>query len=121
MLEAVNLTKDFGSQRALDALNLTISAGEIYCLMVSNGAGKTTIHLFLHLIEPTLGLDPVSLLLQRMSERGVAVLMATHELFRAHESGTQIGIMRQGKLVADLAAASVSLTELEEAYLTAVS
>lgn len=233
MLEAVNLTKDYGSHRALDALNLTISAGEIYCLLGANGAGKTTtIHLFLHFIqptsgtariqgldvtqapletkrflayipenvtlyqhltglenlayfsalggrqdlshsrmreilaevglppevaekrlstyskgmrqkvgiamaiareasvllldEPTSGLDPkasneFSLLLQRMSERGVAVLMATHDLFRARESGTRIGIMRQGKLVADLAAASVSHTELEEAYLAAVS
>jgi ABC-2 type transport system ATP-binding protein len=76
--------------------------------------------------EPTSGLDPkasneFSLLLQRMSERGVAVLMATHDLFRARESGTRIGIMRQGQLVADLAAASVSHTELEEAYLAAVS
>jgi len=76
--------------------------------------------------EPTSGLDPkasneFSLLLQRMSQQGVAVLMATHDLFRARESGTRIGIMRQGKLVADLAAASVSHSQLEEAYLAAVS
>jgi ABC-2 type transport system ATP-binding protein len=233
MLEAIDLTKDYGSHRALDTLNLTISPGEIYCLLGANGAGKTTtIHLFLHFIEPTSGtarirgldvtqapletkrflayipenvtlykhltglenlayfsalggqkdvsrvrlleilkevglppevaekrlstyskgmrqkvgiamaiareasvllldeptsgLDPkasneFSLLLQRMSQQGVAVLMATHDLFRARESGTRIGIMRQGKLVADLAAASVSHSELEEAYLAAVS
>jgi len=56
-----------------------------------------------------------------MSQQGVAVLMAPHDLFRARESGTRIGIMRQGKLVTDLAAASVSHSELEEAYLAAVS
>jgi len=56
MLEAIDLTKDYGSHRALDTLNLTISPGEIYCLLGANGAGKTTtIHLFLHFIEPTSG------------------------------------------------------------------
>jgi ABC-2 type transport system ATP-binding protein len=47
MLEAVDLTKRYGGQVALDRLNLTIKAGEVFCLLGANGAGKTTtINLF---------------------------------------------------------------------------
>ncbi|WP_369679073.1 ATP-binding cassette domain-containing protein [Siphonobacter sp. BAB-5385] len=56
MLKAVNLTKAYGSHTALDHLNLEIQAGEIYCLLGSNGAGKsTTINLFLGFIPATSG------------------------------------------------------------------
>jgi len=41
---------------ALDHLNLTVRAGEVYCLLGANGAGKTTtINLFLNFIPPTTG------------------------------------------------------------------
>ena len=56
MLEAVNLTKKYSSSVALDALNLTIAPGEVFCLLGANGAGKTTtINLFLNFIEPSAG------------------------------------------------------------------
>ncbi|MBM3809821.1 MAG: ABC transporter ATP-binding protein, partial [Acidimicrobiia bacterium] len=53
--------------------------------------------------EPTSGLDPkasndFSELLTTLSQRGVAILMATHDLFRAKESGTRVGIMNHGRL-----------------------
>src|ERR1700737_625650 len=55
-LEAVNLTKRFNGQTALDHLNLAIGPGEVFCLLGANGAGKTTtINLFLNFIEPTEG------------------------------------------------------------------
>jgi ABC-2 type transport system ATP-binding protein len=41
---------------ALDALNLTVAPGEIFCLLGQNGAGKTTtINLFLGFLQPTSG------------------------------------------------------------------
>ena len=56
MLSAKNLTKKYGEQTALNALNLTIKEGEIFALLGQNGAGKTTtINLFLGFIEPTAG------------------------------------------------------------------
>lgn len=56
MLEAKQLTKRYGDRLALDALDLQIAAGEIYCLVGANGAGKTTtISLFLNFISPTSG------------------------------------------------------------------
>jgi ABC-2 type transport system ATP-binding protein len=229
MLEAVNLTKRYDQTIALDSLNLTVRAGEIFCLLGANGAGKTTtINLFLNFVqpsggtaringldvteqpletkkhlayipetvmlyknltglenleyfsalagrsdytraqlleflkqvglppeaadkrvgtyskgmrqkvgiaialaknakallldEPTSGLDPkaaneFSALLAQLSRDGVAVLMATHDLFRAKESGTRVGIMRQGKLVRTLETTEVGHADLERIYL----
>ena len=228
MLEAINLSKSYGSHKALSSLNLKVSTGEVFCLLGANGAGKTTtINLFMGFIspsdgqvkvndldvasqaeeskqhlayipenltlypnltgienldffcglagkeysksnleellkqsglqsyfihkrvshyskgmrqkvgialarardakallldEPTSGLDPkasneFSELLQDMKERGVATLMATHDLFRAKEIGTHIGIMKEGELKHLLTTASLSLSELESLYL----
>ncbi len=56
MLEALSLTKKYGSFTALDRLDLTIQPGEVFCLLGSNGAGKsTTINLFLNFIDASEG------------------------------------------------------------------
>jgi len=229
MLEAINLTKRYNGAAALDALDLKIEPGEVFCLLGANGAGKsTTINLFLNFIdptsgaarikgldvverpletkkyiayipeqvmlyknlsglenlgyfsalagheeytrgdllgffrevglqeeaaarrvgtyskgmrqkvgiaialakkaeallldEPTSGLDPqasneFSGLLHKLSQQGVAVLMATHDLFRAKESGTRVGIMRHGRLVAQLRTEEIGHADLERIYL----
>lgn len=228
ILEAINLAKSYGNQKALIDLNLKVSEGEIFCLLGANGAGKTTtINLFLNFIspssgkvqinsisvaeqpietkkyvacipenlilypnlsglenlsyfsslsgkrltkdqmehlltqaglqrgaiekrvsgyskgmrqkvgiaialakdarallldEPTSGLDPkasneFSDLLKKLSNEGVAVLMATHDLFRAQDTGSHIGIMKEGRLVENFATKEMSLSELEKIYL----
>jgi ABC-2 type transport system ATP-binding protein len=229
MLEATNLTKSYNGVTALDALNLSVAAGEVFCLLGANGAGKTTtINLFLNFVEPTAGsaringldvteqpletkrylayipetvmlyrnltglenleyfsalagrpdytreqllgffkgvglaeeegdrrvgtyskgmrqkvgiaialaknakallldeptsgLDPkaaneFSALLTKLSGVGVAVLMATHDLFRAKELGTRVGIMKHGKLVATLNTSDIGHADLERIYL----
>jgi ABC-2 type transport system ATP-binding protein len=223
------LTKRYNGTVALDALDLTVMPGEVYCLLGANGAGKTTtINLFLNFVEPssgsasingidvatapleskrhvayipetvmlyrnlsglenleyfaalagrpdytrpqllaffdrvglsseaadrrvgtyskgmrqkvgiaiaiakgarallldepTSGLDPkasneFSDLLKQMSGDGVAVLMATHDLFRAKESGTRVGIMKHGKLVASHGTDEFTHADLERVYL----
>ncbi|HEX3525450.1 MAG TPA: ABC transporter ATP-binding protein [Thermoanaerobaculia bacterium] len=57
MIEAIDLSKRYPNGKlALDALNLRVEPGEIYCLLGPKGAGKTTvINLFLGLTEPTAG------------------------------------------------------------------
>ena len=229
MLEAAGLTKRYNGVTALENLNLTVRAGEVFCLLGANGAGKTTtINLFLNFVprsqgtaringldvtehpletkkflayipetvmlyrnltglenleyfsalaghshytrdqllgffkgvglraedadrrvgtyskgmrqkvgiaiavaknakallldEPTSGLDPkaaneFSALLTQLSTAGVAVLMATHDLFRAKESGTRVGIMKHGKLVATLNTSDIGHADLERIYL----
>jgi ABC-2 type transport system ATP-binding protein len=72
--------------------------------------------------EPTSGLDPkaaneFSGLLKKLSAEGVAVLMATHDLFRAKESGTRVGIMKHGVLVRTLSTSEIGHADLERIYL----
>jgi ABC-2 type transport system ATP-binding protein len=56
LLVADQLTKDYGRNRALDSLNLTISPGEVVGLLGPNGSGKTTaLRLFLGFLRPTRG------------------------------------------------------------------
>ena len=76
--------------------------------------------------EPTSGLDPqasheFAQLLTRLQSQGVAVLMATHDLFRAQATGTRVGILRQGQLVHERATADTTLDELEALYLETVA
>jgi ABC-2 type transport system ATP-binding protein len=228
MLEAIELSKAYGGNVALNALDLHIHQGEIFCLLGANGAGKTTtINLFLNFIppssgtakinglnvvehpletkrylayipeqvmlyrnltgienleyftslsgarysraqlldflaqaglpaeaaekrvsayskgmrqkvgiaiaiakeakallldEPTSGLDPkaaneFSELLKKMRDSGAAILVATHDLFRAKESGTRVGIMKHGRMVATLRTEEIGHAELEQIYL----
>ncbi len=72
--------------------------------------------------EPTSRLDPkasneFSELLKKLSSQGCAVLMATHDLFRAKESGTRVGIMRHGRLVAEMNTDEINHADLERIYL----
>lgn len=72
--------------------------------------------------EPTSGLDPkasneFSALLLTMQAKGTTILMATHDIFRAKETGTRIGIMKNGLLVDTLAANDISANDLEKIYL----
>ncbi|WP_353719815.1 ATP-binding cassette domain-containing protein [Dyadobacter sp. 676] len=231
MLEAKGLTKRYGSHTALNNLNLSIGAGEIFALLGQNGAGKTTtINLFLGFIEPsegsasingvsvaehpqeikqylayipetvmlypnltglenleyfsslagfdysedelrkflataglqaqafdqrlggyskgmrqkvgiaiavakkakvllldepTSGLDPkasneFSQIIQNLAAEGTAILMATHDIFRAKEVATRIGIMKEGVLQAVIDADKISANELESLYLKTV-
>ncbi|MEN7551614.1 ABC transporter ATP-binding protein [Rapidithrix thailandica] len=72
--------------------------------------------------EPTSGLDPkasneFSELLLQLQAKGTAVLMATHDIFRAKEVGTRVGIMREGELVDVLPTQNLNANELEKLYL----
>ncbi|WP_346880943.1 ABC transporter ATP-binding protein [uncultured Algibacter sp.] len=231
MLEATNLSKEYNTFSALNNLNIKVEAGDIYCLLGANGAGKsTTINLFLGFIEatkgsvsingldvskknmetkkylsyipenlmlyptltglenleyfvglakkkypktalinflteaglqtnahskrvsayskgmrqkvgiaialakdakvllldePTSGLDPrasneFSTLLLTLKDKGVATLMATHDIFRAKQIATHIGIMKEGHLVESFKSEDISLKELEDLYLETI-
>ena len=228
MLTADTVTKRFGDTTAVNKLELSVQAGELFCLLGANGAGKTTtINLFLGFLapdegtvavggiepavdprgarrqlayipenvslypqlsglenlklfcqmggakgdeadlaellgrtgltleqmnrpvgkyskgmrqkvglsiayargagallldEPLSGLDPAAASdfceeLGRIRESGAAILMTTHDLFRAKELGGTIGIMRQGEMVETLQAKEVDGRDLERLYL----
>jgi len=72
--------------------------------------------------EPTSGLDPsasheFSELIQALAIEGVAILMATHDLYRAQEDAHSVAIMNQGQLVHFLGGEAVKEAELESLYL----
>ncbi|MEM6818620.1 MAG: ABC transporter ATP-binding protein [Pseudomonadota bacterium] len=72
--------------------------------------------------EPLSGLDPSAASefcdeLIRFCDQGAAVLMSTHDLFRAKALGGTIGIMRSGRLVEVLKADDVDARDLEALYL----
>lgn len=56
MLTAKQLSKTYTGVPALDALDLEVPAGEVFCLLGPNGAGKTTtLNLFLGFTRPSAG------------------------------------------------------------------
>lgn len=72
--------------------------------------------------EPLSGLDPKAAnefcsLLRELASDGKAVLMATHDLFRAREISDKIVIMKAGKMVDALQSASLDNALLEKIYL----
>lgn len=75
--------------------------------------------------EPTSGLDPkasneFSEIIKTLAAQGTAILMATHDIFRAKEVASRIGIMKEGTLQSVIDAASISANELEALYLKTV-
>jgi ABC-2 type transport system ATP-binding protein len=56
LIEARNLTKQFGAFTAVDSLNLDLAQGEILALLGPNGAGKTTtVRMLASILRPTRG------------------------------------------------------------------
>jgi len=72
--------------------------------------------------EPTSGLDAsaandLSTTIRAASDRGLAVLMTTHDLFRVKDVADRLGILHHGQLVVERDAGSLSAVELETLYL----
>ncbi|HYO72416.1 MAG TPA: ABC transporter ATP-binding protein [Archangium sp.] len=71
--------------------------------------------------EPTSGLDPSSIrelggLIQRLSARGSAVLMVTHDLAIVRSVAHRVGVMKAGHLVELAEASSLGDAALERLY-----
>jgi len=72
--------------------------------------------------EPTSGLDPQAAyefqrLLESLRNEGKAILMSTHDIFRAKEVANTIGIMNKGKLVMQRTAKELAGENLEQVYM----
>ncbi len=72
--------------------------------------------------EPTSGLDLKSAkefadILKKLKAGNVAVLMTTHDLFRAKETGTDIGILKDGKLIDKFVSEEINYDTLEKLYI----
>jgi ABC-2 type transport system ATP-binding protein len=72
--------------------------------------------------EPTSGLDPKSgreflNILGELRKENKAILMTTHDIFRAKEIADRLGIMVQGSLVKEMDRQEIEATNLEEVYM----
>jgi ABC-2 type transport system ATP-binding protein len=72
--------------------------------------------------EPTSGLDPKAAaeflqLLQNLKAQGKAVLMSTHDIFRAKDIADRVGILKEGRLVMQRTREELLLEDLEKLYL----
>lgn len=71
--------------------------------------------------EPTSGLDPkagfeFTRLLAELKTEGKAILMSTHDIFRAKEIADQVGILNNGKLVMERSQAQLKDEDLQTLY-----
>lgn len=102
-VETTQLTKVFGSQYAVNEVNLSVPAGTLYGFLGPNGAGKsTTIKMLTGLLQPTngsiriLGMDPTKPAESLMIRRRIGVVpedLALFENLTASEYLTFIGRM----------------------------
>ncbi|RMG47810.1 MAG: ABC transporter ATP-binding protein [Acidobacteria bacterium] len=72
--------------------------------------------------EPTAGLDPASAAefietLKELRRRGKAILMSTHDIFRAKEIADRVGIMKEGRKVMERTREELEYENLERLYL----
>lgn len=73
--------------------------------------------------EPTSGLDPKAAneflaILHQLRAQGRAILMSTHDIFRAKEVADTVGIMAEGKMLASKSRAELENENLERLYLS---
>lgn len=72
--------------------------------------------------EPMSGLDPKAAAelvgtFKSLRDDGKALLMSTHDIFRAKEMADRVGIMREGRKVVERSRAELENEELEQLYL----
>src|SRR5947207_9332 len=92
---------------ALDGIDFTVRAGELFGLLGPNGAGKTTtVKIVLGLTAPTDGVDPVGRreirdLLREEAKNGTAVLLNSHLLSEIELTCDRVAVLRNGKVAAE--------------------
>ncbi len=72
--------------------------------------------------EPTSGLDPkaghdFTDLLLELKDEGKAILISTHDIFRAKQMADMVGIMSKGKIVTEQSKKELQQQDLEQLYL----
>jgi ABC-2 type transport system ATP-binding protein len=97
------LLEQFGlSDRADDKPDF-VSGGQAQRIMIARALMHSPSALFLD--EPTTGLDPAARLfvwerIQELQNRGVTIVLTTHDMDEAAELSDRVGIMDRGKLLA---------------------
>ena len=85
-------------------------------IAIIKGAGNVLLD------EPTSGLDPKAAaemmgLLRTLRDEGKAILMSTHDIFRARAHADRVGIMKSGRMVMLKTRQELEGEDLQELYL----
>ena len=80
---------------------------------------------YIFMDEPISGLEPKATLeftkiCKELSQEGKTIFMATHDIFNAVNVSTQIGIMKEGKLVYSANTDTINASELHDLYLKTI-
>ncbi len=72
--------------------------------------------------EPTAGLDPKAAaefleILNELKDEGKAILMSTHDIFRAKDIADRVGIMKEGRLVMERTREELQYEDLVKIYI----
>ena len=75
--------------------------------------------------EPTSGLDPkatneFTLVCKELAKEGKSIFMATHDIFNAVNVGSQIGIMKEGKLIHTSDTTHIDAAAMQKMYLKTI-
>ena len=112
--ENVDYTYEGSKIKALDHLSLNIRKGKKVAVMGGNGCGKSTFFLCLNILvmhpevmildEPAAALDmkhtkKVNEMIERLTEKGITVLIATHDIEYACGWADEIVLMHEGKVI----------------------
>ncbi len=80
-----NLSKTFGTHKAVDGLSVSVEKGEFVALLGPSGCGKTTtLQMIAGFVEPTSGairLEGRDLLAVKPAERGLGIVFQSYALF----------------------------------------
>ena len=112
MVEVKNLTKFYGSIKAVDDISFTVETGEVLGFLGPNGAGKsTTIKLLLGLLRPTSG--EIYFFGQKMNEKNrLSILRNTGSLIESPSFYGHLTGLENLQIVAKLK--KVSASEIEK-------
>ena len=94
MITLTKLTKQFGSTRALSAVDLHIPAGEMWGLLGPNGAGKTTLfRLLMGILKSSFGtaaIDGLDSFDDRLAVKRVLGFLPDEPMFHSYLTGREI-------------------------------
>jgi ABC-2 type transport system ATP-binding protein len=113
-LEAAGLSPDAARKR-VSTYSKGMRQKTALAIAISKGAKA------LVLDEPLSGLDPVAAIetseaVRARARAGAAVLMATHDLFRAHDIADRLVILKAGRVVAETSPRGLDPKALEALY-----